>query len=71
MIDYEFRSYKKRTGKMRSFIEAVRPMIPFVSMFIITTVWILFSRNDIVLKEPRMLFLLFGTVFSNISVSKE
>lgn len=64
-----YRSYKKRTGKMRPFIEAIRPLIPFVSLFIITTVWILFSRNDVLSIEPRMMFLLFGTVFSNISVS--
>lgn len=62
-------SYKKRTGKMRPFIEAIRPLIPFVSMFVITSVWILFSHNNIIYLEPRMLFLLFGTVFSNISVS--
>lgn len=63
-------SYKNRTGKMRPFIEAIRPLIPFVSMFVITSVWVLFSQNNICLLEPRMLFLLFGTVFSNISVSK-
>lgn len=62
-------SYKKRTGKMRPFIEAIRPLIPFVSMFVITSVWVLFSQNNICYLEPRMLFLLFGTVFSNISVS--
>lgn len=54
---------------MRPFIEAIRPLIPFVSMFIITSVWVLFSRNNIVALETRMMFLLFGTVFSNISVS--
>lgn len=62
-------SYKNRTGKMRPFIEAIRPLIPFVSMFVITSVWVLFSQNNICYLEPRMLFLLFGTVFSNISVS--
>lgn len=55
---------------MRPFCEAIRPLIPFVAMFIITTVWAVFSRNDILKEEPRLLFLLFGTVFSNISVSK-
>lgn len=62
-------SYRKRTGKMRPFIEAIRPLIPFVSMFAITSVWVLHSHNNICYLEPRMLFLLFGTVFSNISVS--
>lgn len=63
-------SYKNKTGKMRSFYESIRPLIPFVSMFIITTVWVIFSRNDILAKESRLMFLLFGTIFSNISVSK-
>lgn len=62
-------SYKKRTGKMRPFIEAIRPLIPFVSMFVITSVWVIFSHNNTIENEPRILFLLFGTVFSNISVS--
>lgn len=53
---------------MRPFIEAIRPLVPFVTLFIITTVWVIFSRNDILSREPRILFLLFGTVFSNISV---
>ncbi|XP_055298290.1 ethanolaminephosphotransferase 1 isoform X2 [Sitodiplosis mosellana] len=60
-------SYTKRTGKMRPFIEAVRPLFPFVLLFIITTIWVIFSRNNILSREPRILFLLFGTIFSNIS----
>lgn len=63
-------SYRRRTGKMRPFVEAIRPLSPFASLFIISTVWVLFSQNDICSLEPRMMFLLFGTVFSNISVSE-
>lgn len=63
-----YRSYRKRTGKMRPFIEAIRPLIPFVSLFIITTIWVLFSKNSIANKEPRLYLLLLGTIFSNISV---
>lgn len=54
---------------MRPFIEAVRPLFPFLTLFIVTTAWVLLSQNDIITKEPRMLFLLFGTIFSNISVT--
>lgn len=53
---------------MRSFMEAIRPLIPFTSLFALTTVWVLLSRNDIVSLEPRMLFVLYGTIFSNICV---
>lgn len=61
-------SYKKRTGKMRPFIEAIRPLVPFVLMFIITSFWVVFSRNDICANETRVLYLLIGTIFSNICV---
>lgn len=54
---------------MRSINEALRPLQPFVGMFIMTTTWMLFSVNNICEIEPRMLFLLFGTIFSNICVS--
>lgn len=50
-------------------MEAIRPLMPFVALFVITTVWMLRSRNDICSLEPRMLFVLFGTIFSNICVS--
>lgn len=56
---------------MRSFLEAVRPLQPFLGMFIITTIWVLFSKNRICELEPRLLFLLFGTVFSNVCVRIE
>lgn len=62
-------SYKNRTGKMRSVSEALRPLQAFFGMFVITTIWVLFSPNNICGTEPRMLFVLFGTVFSNICVS--
>lgn len=62
-----YRSYKNRTGKMRSFMEAARPLFAFLWLFIITLVWVTFSRNNIVVMEPRVLFVLFGTLFSNIS----
>lgn len=64
-----FRSYRKRTGKMRPFGEAMRPLFPFLIEFVIATVWVTFSQNNILDLEPTSLFLTFGTIFSNISVS--
>lgn len=63
------RSYANRTGKMRPLTEAIRPLVPFTSLFVLTTVWVLLSRNGILEMEPRMLFVLYGTIFSNICVS--
>lgn len=63
------RSYKNKTGKMRPILEALRPLMPFTALFVITTTWVLLSKNDICSLEPRLMFLLFGTIFSNICVS--
>ncbi|XP_067623913.1 ethanolaminephosphotransferase 1 isoform X2 [Eurosta solidaginis] len=60
-------SYKNKTGKMRPFMEAARPLFPFLWLFAITTFWCFFSRNNIIDLSPRILFVLFGTLFSNIA----
>lgn len=54
---------------MRPILEAVRPLFAFLWLFVITLIWSLYSRNGIINLEPRILFLLFGTLFSNIAVS--
>lgn len=43
--------------------------MPFTALFVITTIWVTQSRNNICLMEARLMFLLFGTIFSNICVS--
>uniref|UniRef100_A0A1B0G3X7 Uncharacterized protein n=1 Tax=Glossina morsitans morsitans TaxID=37546 RepID=A0A1B0G3X7_GLOMM len=62
-----YMSYKNKTGKMRPILEAVRPLFAFLWLFVITLIWSLYSRNGIINLEPRILFLLFGTLFSNIA----
>ncbi|CAD7079801.1 unnamed protein product [Hermetia illucens] len=62
-----YNSYRKRTGKMRPILEALRPLYPFGLLFVITTLWVWYSRNQILDLEPRIMFVLFGTIFSNIS----
>lgn len=66
---YLCRSYRDKTGKMRPFREAVRPLVPLFSLAIVSTIWAFFSPNSIVNLEPRMFIVLSGTVFSNINVS--
>ncbi|GBP20893.1 Ethanolaminephosphotransferase 1 [Eumeta japonica] len=61
------RSYKLRTGKMRSFTECIRPLWSLFAVFGMTTVWVMKSPNNIVEYDPRMVFLLLGTLFSNIA----
>ena len=65
-----YRSYRDKTGKMRSFREAIRPLVPLSSLFILCTLWVLCSRNGIIDMEPRLYFVMCGTLFSNICVSK-
>lgn len=62
-----YKSYRDKTGKMRSFAEAIRPMIPLISLSVISTIWALFSRNSIVNLEPRLFIVLSGTIFSNVN----
>ncbi|XP_075154030.1 ethanolaminephosphotransferase 1 isoform X2 [Haematobia irritans] len=62
-----YMSYKNKTGKMRPFMEAARPMFAFLWLFVITSIWALFSRNKVINLEPRIMFILFGTLFSNIA----
>jgi len=56
---------------MRPMWEMLRPFFAFVWLFVITVVWSFFSRNDVINKEPRILWILYGTIFSNIAVSTE
>ncbi|KAG5879527.1 hypothetical protein JTB14_029893 [Gonioctena quinquepunctata] len=60
-------SYKNKTGKMRDFSDAIRPLLPVSAFFILTLIWILYSPSNIIDQDPRAFFFLLGTVFSNIS----
>ncbi|XP_055372170.1 ethanolaminephosphotransferase 1 [Condylostylus longicornis] len=60
-------SYKNKTGKMRPFSEAARPMYPFLTFMFLLLFWAFKSPSNIIEKDPRALFLLSGTIFSNIS----
>ncbi|XP_055917263.1 ethanolaminephosphotransferase 1 isoform X1 [Eupeodes corollae] len=60
-------SYKNKTGKMRPIWEAARPLFAFLWLFIITMIWVFCSANNIINLEPRIMFVLFGTLFSNIA----
>ncbi|ENN71378.1 hypothetical protein YQE_11925, partial [Dendroctonus ponderosae] len=62
-----YKSYRDKTGYMRSFSEAIRPLIPLVLNYLIILWWIFESPSDIIERDPRALFFLLGTIFSNIS----
>ncbi|CAH2234410.1 jg21213 [Pararge aegeria aegeria] len=62
-----YKSYRDRTGKMRPFLEAVRPLVPLLSFFILSTVWALYSPSGVLNRGPRLFYVLTGTIFSNIN----
>lgn len=64
-----YRSYRDKTGKMRSFYEAMRPLFSVLLLFTLMVVWALFSKGDILENQPRLFYWVTGTVFSNITVS--
>lgn len=68
MVVYNlYKSYSEKTGKMRPTGEALRPLISFATYFVLFMFWTHYSPNQIMDKDPRMLYILSGTIFSNIS----
>lgn len=55
---------------MRTLPEAIRPLVPLVLLFMISTLWILFSQQNVLEKDPRIIYFAIGTTFSNICVSQ-
>lgn len=64
-----YRSYKYKTGKMRTPIEAARPFFPFITYLALFMFWAYKSPKNIMDIDTRAVFLLTGTIFSNTSVS--
>lgn len=62
------RSYSKKTGKMRPFIEAMRPLVSTMVLFALLILWATFSHDNILEKQPRLFYWTTGTAFSNIAV---
>ncbi|XP_064605511.1 ethanolaminephosphotransferase 1-like [Liolophura sinensis] len=60
-------SYRDKTGKMRSFYEAMRPLFSVILLFTLMIVWAFFSKADILENQPRLFYWVTGTVFSNIT----
>lgn len=61
------RSYTDHTGKMRPISEALRPLYSFAIFMGISLFWAYQSPTNIVVTDPRAVYMLSGTIFSNIS----
>lgn len=64
-----YNSYKYKTGKMRPLAEAARPFFPFLIYLTLFMYWAFKSPNNVIELDTRAVYLLAGTIFSNISVS--
>ncbi|XP_077991393.1 ethanolaminephosphotransferase 1-like [Glandiceps talaboti] len=62
-----YSSYKDKSGKLRTFYEAMLPLLVPTILFGLTTVWVFYSPTKILEREPRLIFWLLGTVFSNVA----
>ncbi|KAL8576505.1 hypothetical protein ACOMHN_003063 [Nucella lapillus] len=62
-----YQSYAQKTGKMRPFYEAIRPLVSTTVLFTLLVGWATLSPYDIVEKQPRLLYWTTGTAFSNIA----
>ncbi|XP_014230507.1 ethanolaminephosphotransferase 1-like [Trichogramma pretiosum] len=61
-----YKSYRDKTGKMKTFPEAIRPLIPLALLFVIATPWVVYSPSKIIERDPRIIYMAVGTIFSNI-----
>ncbi|XP_041357098.1 ethanolaminephosphotransferase 1-like [Gigantopelta aegis] len=62
-----YRAYSDKTGKMRPFSEAMRPLVSTILLFTLLFVWVFMSSYNILEKQPRLVFWTTGTAFSNIA----
>ncbi|ETN62384.1 phosphatidyltransferase [Anopheles darlingi] len=68
MVVYNmYRSYKDRTGKMRTVKEAMRPLFTYGTFMFVCLLWVFVSPSDIMNRDPRAVYIMTGTIFSNIS----
>lgn len=62
-----YRSYRQKTGKMRPFHEAMRPLFSFALAFLLCQLWATYSRNGILEADVRCFFFMSGTLYANMS----
>ena len=64
------RSYANGTGKGRSLSEAIKPLVPMTTLFVVATAWAYYSPGDILETHLRVFLLMMSFIFSNITVSR-
>ena len=62
-----YKSYRERTGKMRPFHEAMRPLFSFIVAFALCQMWVTYSKNGILEADVRCFFFMSGNLYANMS----
>lgn len=63
------RGHRSNTLKHSSLYEAFLPFLSPVLLFILSTIWVVFSPSNILELQPRIFYLMVGTAFANVTVS--
>lgn len=59
--------WRRGEAKRANFYEANKPWIPLLSLFVLTTAWVLGSPGDVLNTQPRLVYWTMGALFSNIT----
>ncbi|XP_008294533.1 ethanolaminephosphotransferase 1 isoform X1 [Stegastes partitus] len=61
------KAHRSNTLKHSSLYEAFLPFLSPVLLFILSTIWVVFSPSNILEQQPRMFYLMVGTAFANVT----
>lgn len=61
------KAYRSNTLKHSSLYEAMLPFLSPLLLFLLSTLWVTLSPNDILQLQPRIFFLMVGTAFANVT----
>ncbi|XP_022688567.1 ethanolaminephosphotransferase 1-like [Varroa jacobsoni] len=62
-----YKGYQAKTLRHHSLWEGMRPLVAPTIFFALTTIWVLSSPTSILETQPRVMFVMIGTLFSNIA----
>uniref|UniRef100_A0A3B3SRN2 Ethanolaminephosphotransferase 1 n=1 Tax=Paramormyrops kingsleyae TaxID=1676925 RepID=A0A3B3SRN2_9TELE len=62
-----FKAYRSNSLKHSSLYEAFLPFLSPVILFLLSTLWVCLSPNDIIQQQPRIFYLMVGTAFANVT----
>lgn len=61
------KGYRNNTLKHSSLYEAMLPFLSPVLLFILSTIWVVYSPSNVLDQQPRVFYLMVGTAFANVT----